>query len=166
LRRRLRQSTTADVDLQGRMQQLGLIEAGIALSTLFQESFLGQAVLQVAVALPLLRNTHERHRLLAISRRVVVASPDLDVARQAEQLAGGLPERFGAAAGEVAACYAEVGVEDGVAAEYVVCLVALECTVQRTAGSCYFLHSPPIRYPTWSGVWPGRWTTFASRSPI
>jgi hypothetical protein len=116
------------------MQQLGLIEAGIALSTLFQESFLGQAVLQVAVALPLLRNTHERHRLLAISGRVVVASPDLDVVWQAEQLAGGLIKRFGTAAGEVAACYAEVGIEDGVAAEDVVCLVVLKCTIQRTAG--------------------------------
>jgi hypothetical protein len=50
-----------------------------------------------------------------------VAGPDPDVVWQAEQLAGGFVEGFGAAAGEVAACYAEVGVEDGVAAEDVGC---------------------------------------------
>jgi hypothetical protein len=107
------------------MQQLGLAETGVALNTLFQESLLGQIVLQVAVALPLLRDAHERHGLLAGSRRVVVSSPDLDIVWQAEQLAGGLIESFGAAAGEVAACYAEVGVEDRVAAEDVVCWVVL-----------------------------------------
>jgi hypothetical protein len=63
-----------------------------------------------------------------------VAGPDLDVGRQTEQLAGGLIKRFGAAAGEVAACYAEVGVEDGVAAEDVVCLVVSVRSVLQNRG--------------------------------
>ena len=79
--RRLRQSTSANVDLQRLMQQFGLVEPGIALSALFQESLLGQIVLQVAVAFSLISDAHERHGLLAGRGRVVVTRPDLDVVR-------------------------------------------------------------------------------------
>jgi hypothetical protein len=106
------QATFSNVDLQSLMQQLRLTKPRVTLGALFQESFLGQVFLQVAIALSLLCNAREWQRLLAGGRRVVISNPDLDVVWQAEQLAGGMLEGFGAAAREIAVCDADVGVGD------------------------------------------------------
>lgn len=103
LRRRFRQPPAANINLQRLMQQLRLIKTSITLGSLLQEPVLGQVGQQIAVALPLLVDSHERNGLLAGGGGVVVAGPDSDVVRQAEEFAGGLVEGFCASAGEIAA---------------------------------------------------------------
>lgn len=62
-----------------------------------------------------------RYRRFATFVRIVMAYPDLDMFRQAQELAAGGEESFRAAAGEISASRAQVNVEDGVAPEYIIC---------------------------------------------
>lgn len=65
-------------------------------------------------------NAEIRHGFATALRRVVVASPYLDMVREAEQLASRSIEVFGAAAREIAARRANVRMENGVAAKNVI----------------------------------------------
>lgn len=115
-----RQLPRPNIDLEGLMEELGRRQFRIALLTQGHELVLRHTVAQVLVLCAVIADRHVGHRAPALGRGVVVARPDLDVVRHAEQLAARLEEVSRAAAGEVAACRAQVGVEQGVAAENVV----------------------------------------------
>lgn len=78
-------------------------------------------MLEVTVALLLIRYAHVRKWALPVIRGVVMTGPDLIIVWQAQQFASRVVQIFGAAARKVAASGSEVGVEDGVAAKDVVC---------------------------------------------
>ena len=118
--RRLRKTACPNIHLQARVQKPRRPELPIALRPQRHELALGDAVVEVLVLGLVLLDRHVGDGVLAPVGRVVVARPDLHLVRQAEQLLGRGPEVLGAAAGEVAAGGADVGVEDGVAAEDVV----------------------------------------------
>lgn len=119
---RLRQLPRPDIDLERLMKKLGSWQVRIARLAQGHELILRDAVAQVFVLRAVVADRHVGHGAPALGRGVVVARPDLDVIWHAEQLAARLEEIPGAAAREIAACRAQVGVEEGVTAEYVVWL--------------------------------------------
>jgi len=112
---------TANVNLQALMQQPRRGQLLIPLLAHPHELLLANAVPQVAVIQPVLGDSGPGLRLAAVFG-VVVADPDADMVGQGEEHAAGVVELFGGAAGEVAAGGAQgLRVEEGVAAEDVVC---------------------------------------------
>lgn len=116
---RRRQPSRADVELQRLVQQPRLGQAGVAALAPRHELGLGRARLEVLVGLLLLGDRGVSARLLAAfaSGGVVVAGVDLCGGREGEEFGDRGVQLVSVAVGKVAAGGADVGVEEGVAAE-------------------------------------------------
>lgn len=125
---RHRQPSPPNVKLQRLVNEPRLRQPSVPLVPPLHELGLGRARLEVLVAGPLLGHSCVRHGVLAPglpAGRVVVAGVDLEVVWEGEELGRRVVEEVGVAVGEIAARGANVGVEEGVAAEDV-CWVSCE----------------------------------------
>jgi hypothetical protein len=105
-------SSRADIDLQALMQQSGGPKTAVTLFPVLHKVGLDDSILDVLVSLAMLGDGQVRDGLITALRRVVMASPDLRVVGQGEQLLCRLEQSLGAAAWKVAASGANVGVEE------------------------------------------------------
>lgn len=104
------------------------------------------------------------HGLAFPPGRIIMTCPDLDVVRQGQYLLGGLVQITSTSTGKITSGRANVDVEQRVTAKDVVYFLKSA----RTKGGRRARHAdiPPIRYPRWSGVWPGRWMACTLTLPI
>ena len=106
------------------MQQARLAELGVALTAPRDELLLAGALLEMLVLCFLLVHRGGGHGVLAAvltTWGIVMAGPDLGVAREVEKAAHRCEEVLGVTAGEVAAGGTDIVVEEGVSAKDVVC---------------------------------------------
>lgn len=101
------------------MQQLRLSQHRITLLPQSHKLLFGDVVFQMLVQSPMIPNAHPRDGSTTFLRHVVVADPDFHRIRQAEEPTARVEQVARTAAGEIAACGADVDVEKRVAAEYV-----------------------------------------------
>jgi hypothetical protein len=102
------------------MEQPGSGQLGVTFLPQSDKFLLGDPVLQVFVLFLVLLDGHERHGSGSALGGIVMARPDLDVVWQGEEFAAGFVEVACTSSREVATRGAYVGVEDGVATEYIV----------------------------------------------
>ncbi len=102
------------------MQQLRLPQRRVPLIPHGHKLLPCSSVFEVLVALFVLPHGHPGAWSLSTFGRIIMARPELDVIRQGEELTPGVEQVCRTTAGEVAACSADVCLEDRVATEYVV----------------------------------------------
>ncbi len=113
-----RQPPRAYVKLQRLVQQPRLSQPSIPPLPPLHKLLLRHSRLEMLVLSLLVRNSRIRQRLRPVrGRGVIMAGVDFKVIREGEEFVHGREEGVGVAVGEVAPGGADVGVEEGVAAE-------------------------------------------------
>lgn len=112
------------------MKHSRLFELSIALTAHVPKFLLRHIILKVPVALFLFGHSHVRDWKTPVMRGIVMSRPDLVVIRKAQELASGAVQCLGAASRKITACGAHIGVEDGIAAENVVCETGVSANLQ------------------------------------
>jgi hypothetical protein len=102
------------------MQQPWRSQRRVTLIPHLDKILLFDTILHMYIELLMFLDSHERRSNIPVLGGIVMSRPDLDVRLQSQQSASRVEEIIRTTAREVAASCANVCVEEGVAAEYIV----------------------------------------------